>query len=86
MSFLKKLKRSKQAAALVPRELKDIQAEFNQLTQRAGSAQYQQYVLDKDLQAINDRLVSVNNEAAARQKLDKESAAKTAAQPESSGQ
>jgi hypothetical protein len=63
-----------------PREMKDIQAAYNELRARAGDLQYQVFVLEKDLSQINQALISVNHEAAARQKLDKDSEQTTQSQ------
>lgn len=65
-------KRKGVANPKAPRELKEIQAEYNQLSARAGQNQYQTYVLTEDLKQINKRLVEVNQEAAHRNKLDAE--------------
>lgn len=62
----------------VPRELKIIEGEFQKLSNRAGQVQYQKHICEKELAKLNDALESVNNEAAARQQLDKEEAAKSA--------
>ncbi len=53
-----------------PRTMEAIQAEYGQLSARAGQIQYQVFVLNKDLEQTNQALVAVNHEAAARQKLD----------------
>lgn len=54
----------------IPRSLADITAEYNQLVSRAGGLQYQQFVYEDELKKVNDRLVEINHEAAARQQLD----------------
>lgn len=59
-----------------PRKLEEIQAEYNQLSARAGQNQYQSYVLAEDLKSLNRRLVEVNQEAAERNKLDAAAKAK----------
>lgn len=59
----------------VPRALAEIQTEYADLRAKAGDAQYQVHVISKNLEQINARLESINYEAAARQKLDKEEAA-----------
>lgn len=63
-------KRRQSLPTVPPRDLKDIQVEYNQLSLRAGQNQYQSYVLAQDLKGINQRLVEVNQEAAERNKLD----------------
>lgn len=72
--FFKGKKKVPAAASPVPRELKEIQAQYNDLCLRAGQIAYQKYVLDKDAEQVNSTLLSVNHEAAVRQKLDKEAA------------
>ncbi len=71
-----------------PRELSDIQKEYQQLSTQAGQNQYQAYVLSKDLERINQRLVEINQEAASRNTLNAEAKAKEAdaASVESSAQ
>ena len=61
-----------------PRPLADIQKEYQELAFKAGQLQYQQYVNTRDLEQTNTRLISVNQEAAARLELDKKAAAETA--------
>lgn len=70
--------KAKKVAAPVPRELKIIEGEFQKLSNRAGQVQYQKHICEKELSKLNDALESVNNEAAARQQLDKEAAAEAA--------
>lgn len=67
-------KKDKFPKAQAPRELKDIQAEYNNLSLKAGQNQYQVYVLKQDLEYMNRQLVNINQEAAERQKLDKAAA------------
>lgn len=57
-----------------PRDLEAIKTEYSQLVSRAGQLQYQSYVQELELAAINEQLVRVNNEAKARQDLDKAAA------------
>lgn len=54
----------------IPRSLADITTEYNQLVSRAGGLQYQTFVYADELKKVNDRLVEINHEAAARQQLD----------------
>jgi len=86
--LLKKLSKTAQEAP--PRAMEEIQAEYNRLSGQAGQNQYQAYVLSKDLERINQRLVEINQEAAYRNKLDAETKAKEADQavtvPETSQQ
>jgi len=64
--------------APVPRQMDEIKKSYEELRNRAGDLQYQAFILKRDLEQINQALVSVNHEAAARQKLDKEAADKQA--------
>lgn len=66
--------------ASTKRPLKDIQAENHQLVYRAGQLQYQLRQFAKDLEAINDRLVSINVEGAEAIELEKQVAEKMAAE------
>ncbi len=58
--------------------MEEIQKEHSQASYEAGLAQYQVYVHTKDLEQKNAKLLSLNQEANARNKLDKESAPKEA--------
>lgn len=70
-------KSTKQAKKLsIPREMPEIQQAYQQLCANAGQVQYQIKIHTKELERINEQLQSVNNEAAARQQLDKDSASK----------
>jgi hypothetical protein len=60
-----------------PRALDEIQKEYGELVGRAGQIQYQLFVLDKDLKTINDRILVINHEAAARKELDKKASEQT---------
>lgn len=57
-----------------PREIDVITKEYAELTQRAGHTQYQVHVLTKELENINARLININNEAAARNEINKKTA------------
>lgn len=57
-------------AETAPREMSAIIAEYTQLKGQAGEVQYQVYALNKNLEQINYQLLTLNNEGAARQKLD----------------
>lgn len=63
----------------VPRELVEIEKEFNQRCFQAGQLQYQVNILTKELSRVNSRLEEVSNEGAARKQLD---AVAAAAKPE----
>lgn len=69
--FFKGLKKAKKAVDVAPREMPAIQEDYGRLVAQAGQAQYQIYVLNEDLKRLNSNLVAVNQEAAARQALDK---------------
>lgn len=56
-----------------PREINEIQAEFQQVCAQAGHLQYQVLVHTKDLAALNDRLLALNKEAHARNLLNSKS-------------
>ncbi len=76
------LKRAKQEAQAVPREMKAIQEEYAKLLARSGEAQYQAFIYTKALSDINKQLEQLNFEASARQQLDKEVKASVVASPE----
>lgn len=76
MKFFKgKSKKSVKTEAPAPRELTEIQTHYNDLCSKAGQLQYELSVKNKDLERLNELLMSVNHEAAARLKLDKENEA-----------
>lgn len=64
---------AKQKKLSVPREMKEIQEEYHRLCINAGQVQYQLTVYQQELNNINERLRSINNEGAARTQLDKAS-------------
>lgn len=66
--FFKK-KRQKQVPE--PRSMDEIQKEYKELLSKAGNAQYLVYVYSKELEQVNARLLSVNQEAGVRQELDR---------------
>lgn len=55
------------------RTIEEIQKEYSLVCAEAGQAQYQIFVLEKDLEIKNDRLRSLNLEAAAVAAKKKES-------------
>lgn len=59
----------------VPREMQEINQEYQQQSFKAGVLQYQIKILGKELDLANNRLELVNNEAAARKELDSKKAA-----------
>lgn len=73
----KSTKKSKQLS--VPRTMAEIQTAYQQLCSSAGQLQYQMKIYSKELDALNLKLEAVNNEAAARNQLDAQTAAKEAA-------
>ena len=62
--------------ALPPRAIEDIQKEYAQLCAKVGQTAYQIFVLQRDLDEANEQLLTLNQEGAARQKLDAEAKAK----------
>lgn len=62
----------------VPRELSEIQKAYQQQCINAGQIQYQIEIFKKDLDKVNEALLSLNREASARNQLDAESKAKEA--------
>lgn len=55
-----------------PRSIEEIQTHYNQLCLRAGDLQYRIKCFQGDLDVCNQALVQVNQEGAARKKLDDE--------------
>jgi hypothetical protein len=53
-----------------PRELEEIQKEYQETCFKAGQVQYQIDVLTKELKTLNEKLYSVNVEAAQLNKKD----------------
>jgi hypothetical protein len=74
----KSAKKPKQLS--VPRALPEIQKDYAQVCNNAGQIQYQIKVYEQELIQTNQRLLSLNQEAAARNQLD--AAAKPAPAPE----
>ncbi len=58
----------------VPREMAAIEADYRQLAAEAGQTQYRIVIAQEELKNTNDKIRLINNEAAARQQLDKEAA------------
>jgi len=69
----------------VPREMTAIQQEYQQLCANAGQVQYQVAIFTRELENINKRLEGVNNEAAARQQLDKAATTKETSTADATG-
>ena len=65
---------AKQKKLSVPRELDAIQKEYQNTCFNAGQVQYQISVYKHELEMINERLLAINNEAAARRQLDEQKA------------
>lgn len=61
----------------VPRELTEVQTEYQRLCANAGQLQYQLRVYERELERINNQLEGVNREAAARVELDNQKKAET---------
>lgn len=74
--MFKKLRRAKAAAARLPRGLKELQDLNNEMLTKLAQHQYQKYILEVEISRLNQELMSVNNEGAARLKLDQEAAEK----------
>ena len=63
-------KKAKSVKAPEPRALEELQKEYQSLSAQAANAQYLVFVHSKQLDQINQRLLEVNQEADARNKLD----------------
>jgi len=63
----------------VPRELAEIQKAYQQQCLNAGQIQYQIEIHKQELNKVNEALLSLNREAAARQQLDAEAKVKSEA-------
>lgn len=59
-------------APAAPRKIEEIRTVYDQLRAQSGDVQYQLFVLAEELKRLNSGLVSLNQEAAARNKLDSE--------------
>lgn len=57
--------------AATPRSSDEITREYSETVAKAGAHQYQVYVHESELAEVNKRLLSLNNEFAARLDLDK---------------
>ncbi len=74
-------KKGKTPNPQIPRSQDDIKKVYFELRARAGEAQYHVSILQKELLQLNTSMESLNNEMAARQKLD-EASKKEAAEKE----
>ncbi len=81
-SIKNRLKKAKKEAAAMPRSLDEIQKEYAEVSTRAGQAQYQAYVMQKDLEELNRRLLTLNQEAHERNRLDNEAKLEAKPKPE----
>lgn len=70
---------AKQKKLSVPRALEEIQKEYQTICFNAGQVQYQLSVYNQELDTLNKRLFNINNEAAARNKLEADKKELTAA-------
>ena len=70
MNALKKMFKGKKAAEPVPRPMEDIKKEYQAAAAHAGGLQYELEVKKAELNNINGRLLQLNKEADARQRLD----------------
>lgn len=75
--MFKKLRKAKAEVAALPRDAKVLQAICNELLTRSAKAQYQKFLCEQELLQVNQELMSINNEGAARQQLDKEESLKS---------
>jgi hypothetical protein len=73
-----KRKKEKFPTDSVPRTMIEINKTYGEELARAGEEQYLVYVHTETLKHVNQRLLALNQEAAARQQLDKVAAAKRA--------
>ena len=55
-----------------PRATEVLQREYQDICTRVGQLQYQNFVNTREIEKMNEDLLSINHEAAARQKLDAE--------------
>lgn len=62
----------------VPREMTEIEKSYQQNCLSAGQLQYQIRVYTEQLNQVNQQLLAINNEAAARKQLDEASKANLA--------
>jgi hypothetical protein len=74
-----KNKQSKKPVEQVPRTMEEINKEYADVSAKASQSQYQVYVYTEHLAQLNRQMRSLNEEATARQALDK--AANTSLQP-----
>lgn len=74
-------KSTKQGKKLsVPREMSEIQTDYQRACANAGQLQYQLKIQSRELERINSQLEAINNEGAARMQLDKEAKSTETAQ------
>jgi len=66
----------------VPREMEEISKEYQQQCFAAGQLQYEIKVKSDALDQVNDRLLALNNEAAARNTLNAQKPAPEAPAPQ----
>lgn len=69
---LKNIKFGKKDSNPQPRELAEIQKDYNQTALAAGQAAYQVFVYQREQAQLNERLLALNREGAERQRLDAE--------------
>lgn len=77
--FFKKFgkKASLKTQATEPRSTEEIQKAYGEELARAGQNQYLVHVYGRELEQANQRLLSLNQEAAARQELEAKAKAET---------
>ncbi len=80
--FFKGKNKPKAIPAPEPRAAAELRAEFGKLSNEAGQCQYQALVFTKRLEQLNAQMMRVSQEAAQRDALDREEAAKAAPKTE----
>jgi len=68
--FFKSRNKPKAIPQPTPRSMEEIEKEYNELRARAGDAEYQAFIYNKALAELNNRMLQVNQEGAARKELD----------------
>lgn len=73
--------KQKKSSNPVPRDIKEIQANYADLCARTGQVQHQLRLLNRQLENLNQSMDSVTYEAQAREQLDKQNAVKVQQPP-----
>lgn len=74
--------RNKTKEVPAPRDLATITKEYTDIAQKAGQASYQYFVFSKHLEQLNNQLLTLNQEADLRNKLNAEEAKQKGAKNE----